>query len=122
MINENFTAMKTNFTSSNSITFDYGKKTVPFEEITYFKSEFGNYTKVFMQENRNFLSSFTLKYYTDKLDEIDTFIVPRKGLMVNKAYVKMVDQSNDGVFVVMENGERFKVSRRRKEEIVKQFA
>ncbi len=114
--------MKTNTNSFNSITFDYGKKTVPFEQITYFKSEFGNYTKVYMQENRNFLSSFTLKYYSEKLDEVDTFIIPRKGLMINKAFVKTVDQDEQGVYVVMKSGERFKVSRRRRDEIVRLLA
>jgi DNA-binding LytR/AlgR family response regulator len=113
---ETFIAMKTNLTSANTITFDYGKKTVPFEQITYFKSEFGNYTKVHMQENKNYLSSFTLKYYSAKLDDLDLFIVPRKGLLINRTFIKTIDQSPKGIFLVMKTGERFK------EEIVRLLA
>ncbi|MCR9064601.1 MAG: LytTR family transcriptional regulator DNA-binding domain-containing protein [Cytophagales bacterium] len=114
--------MKTSTTTTNSIIFDYGKKTVPFDQIAYFKSEFGNYTKVHLQEDKDFLTAFTLKHYAQKLEDVDSFITPRKGVIVNKTYVKKLDNNADGVYVILNSGERFKVSRRRTEEMVRMFA
>ena len=105
----------------NTIDFDYGKKTVAFDSISYFKSEFGNYTKVIMTKEKDFLSSFTLKYYCKKLNDSETFVMPRKGIMVNVKHVEKLDESRDGLFVVMKNGEKFKVSRRRTEEMMEKF-
>ncbi|KPM49211.1 LytR/AlgR family response regulator transcription factor [Jiulongibacter sediminis] len=114
--------MKTSTSTANTITFDYGKRKVAYKNINYFKSEFGNYTKIHLAENKNFLTAFTLKHYVQQLEETDSFVVPRKGLMVNKEYVKKLDNSSDGVFVILKNGERYKVSRRRMQEMVRMFA
>ena len=113
--------MKTSTLTSNSIIFDYGKKTVPFESITHFKSEYGNYTKVFLKEQANFLTAFTLKHYTEKLNDNNSFIIPRKGVMVNKRHVKSVLNQEQEVYVVLNSGEKFRVSRRRREQILRSF-
>ncbi len=114
--------MKTSTISENCIIFDYGKKKVPFENISHFKSEFGNYTKVFLKEKKDFLSAFTLKHYSDKLSENKTFMVPRKGLIVNKAFIHKLDQDKQGIYIVLKSGEKFKVSRRRAEEVLRNLA
>lgn len=113
--------MKTSTLTSNAIIFDYGKRKVPFESITHFKSEFGNYTKVFLKEQKNFLTAFTLKHYTEKLNDNTSFIVPRKGVMVNKIHVKSVLNQNQEVYVILNSGEKFKVSRRRKEAVLRSW-
>ncbi|AWV98227.1 LytTR family DNA-binding domain-containing protein [Arcticibacterium luteifluviistationis] len=113
--------MKTSTLTSTSIIFDYGKKTVPFESITHFKSEFGNYTKVFLKEKKNFLTAFTLKHYSEKLTDTTGFIIPRKGVLVNKRHVKSVLNQEQEVYVVLSSGEKFRVSRRRREQILRSF-
>lgn len=113
--------MKTSTLTSNAIIFDYGKKTVPFESITHFKSEFGNYTKVFLKEKETFLTAFTLKHYSEKLNDSARFIIPRKGVMVNKSHVQTVLNQKQEVYVVLNSGEKFRVSRRRREEILRSF-
>jgi DNA-binding LytR/AlgR family response regulator len=114
--------MKTSTLTANAIIFNYGKKKVPFASITHFKSEFGNYTKVFLNEEKGFLTAFTLKHYADKLEHRETFFIPRKGVMVNRRHVKTVLNENAEVYVVLNSGEQIKVSRRRKEEVLRSFA
>ncbi len=113
--------MKTSTVTESHIIFDYGKKKIPFEQITYFKSEFGNYTKVCLKERKGFLSAFTLKHYSQKLSDKATFMVPRKGLIVNKAHVKGLDQNKGSVYIELLSGEKFKVSRRRTESVLREF-
>ncbi|MFT4734544.1 MAG: DNA-binding LytR/AlgR family response regulator [Arcticibacterium sp.] len=114
--------MKTSTITANTIIFDYGKKKVPFASITHFKSEFGNYTKVFLNEEKNFLTAFTLKHYAEKLEHTDTFFIPRKGVIVNKRHVREVLNQNTEVFIILSSGEKIKVSRRRKYEVLRSFA
>jgi len=114
--------MKTSTLISNTIIFDYGKKKVPFASITHFKSEFGNYTKVFLNDEKGFLTAFTLKHYAEKLEHADTFFITRKGVMVNRRHVRAVLNKNAEVYVVLNSGEKIKVSRRRKEEVLRSFA
>jgi DNA-binding LytR/AlgR family response regulator len=114
--------MKTSTFTANAIIFDYGKKKVPFDTITHFRSAFGNYTKVFLNEEKDFLTAFTLKHYSDKLNSNTSFIMPRKGVMVNKSHVKSVLSMHQDIYLVLNSGEKFKVSRRRKEEVLRCFA
>ena len=114
--------MKTSTLTANAIIFDFGKKKILFETITHFRSAFGNYTKVFLKEEKDFLTAFTLKHYADKLNDNTAFIMPRKGVMVNKNHVRTVTNQHQEVYVILNSGEKFKVSRRRKEEVLKCFA
>ncbi|MGR3809057.1 LytR/AlgR family response regulator transcription factor [Jiulongibacter sp. NS-SX5] len=114
--------MKTSTSTARTFTFDYGKRRVAYEHIHYLKSEFGNYTKIHLAEDKQFLTAFTLKHYREQLEETDTFVVPRKGLMVNKHFVRGIDSTSEGVYVILKNGEKFKVSRRRTSEMMRVFA
>ncbi len=114
--------MKTSTLTANAIIFNYGKKKVPFECITHFKSEYGNYTKIYLNEEKGFLTAFTLKHYSDKLEHRETFFIPRKGVMVNKSHVRTVLNQDSEVYIVLTSGEKIKVSRRRKEEVLRNFA
>jgi DNA-binding LytR/AlgR family response regulator len=114
--------MKTSTLTANAIIFDYGKKKVAFETITHFRSAFGNYTKVFLKGKKHFLTAFTLKHYSDKLNDNTSFVIARKGVMVNKNHVKAVLNLHQDIYLVLNSGEKFKVSRRRKEEVLRFFA
>jgi DNA-binding LytR/AlgR family response regulator len=104
--------MKTSTLTANAIIFYFGKKKIPFETITHFRSAFGNYTKVFLTEKKDFLTAFTLKHYADKLNGNTAFIMPRKEVMVNKNHVRTVTNQHQEVYVILNSGEKFKVSRR----------
>lgn len=110
--------MRTTSTTSASLHFDYGKKCVPLNRITHFRSQFGNYTKVFLTENQTYLSSFTLKHYSGLLEDSEIFFQPRKGFIVNKSFVKGFREQADGLMVVLKNGESIKVSRRKTEAVL----
>ncbi|UBM58589.1 LytTR family transcriptional regulator [Marinilongibacter aquaticus] len=118
--------MKTNTTPITatipSLVFDYGRKRIPLNEISHLKSEFGNYTKVHLKREETILSAFTLKYYSEKLKNTKRFIQPRKGVVINKNEVDCLENTDDGLFVRMKSGIKFKVSRRKTVEFAQMFA
>jgi two-component system LytT family response regulator len=74
----------------------------------------GNYTKFFATNNRHYLISKTLGEY-DALLSPHNFIRTHKSHLVNRKYISFID--HDG-FVVLKDGSKVEVSRRRKEEVM----
>lgn len=114
--------MKNTSLTTASLHFDYGKKCVPLHRITHFRSQFGNYTKIFLTENQTYLSSFTLKHYSGLLEDTSNFFQPRKGFIVNKSFVKGYEERSGGILVMLKNGESIKVSRRKTEAVLHELA
>lgn len=78
-----------------------------------------NYTEFILQNNRKIVSSYTLGYYTELLENQHFFRVHRSHL-VNLAHVTMY-KKGDGGLVVMNNGDEIEVSRSNKEAFLKIF-
>ena len=74
----------------------------------------GNYTRFFAGPQRSYLISRTLGEY-DALLTPYGFIRTHKSHLVNKKYISFID--HDG-FVVLKDGTKVEVSRRRKEEVM----
>lgn len=74
----------------------------------------GNYTKFFVEKNRNYLISKTLGEY-DTLLSPHNFIRTHKSHLVNKKFISFID--HDG-FAVLKDNSRVEVSRRRKDEVM----
>jgi two-component system, LytTR family, response regulator len=74
----------------------------------------GNYTKFFATNNRQYLISRTLGEYDILLTPYH-FIRTHKSHLVNKKYISFID--HDG-FVVLKDGSKVEVSRRRKEDVM----
>lgn len=71
-----------------------------------------NYTKIYTTDSaKPILTSKTLKCYVDKLDE-QMFLRPHKSHLVNKNFVHKIS-SNRGWTIVLSNGDRIKISRRK---------
>lgn len=96
-----------------TITFNYGKKSIAVQSIQYMTSRYGNYTSIRVKYQKEIFSSFTLKHYVSKLADIQFFFVIRKGMMINLHFVKNIQVQNKQGRVRMKNGETFLVSRRR---------
>ena len=73
-----------------------------------------NYTKFYIAGNKQQLSSKTLGEYEELLSPYN-FIRTHKSHLVNKAFISFIDHSG---YVVLKDGTKVEVSRRRKEEVV----
>lgn len=85
-------------------------------EITYCEA-LSNYTKFYMQNGRHFITSRTLKEYTDLLLPY-RFIRTHKSYLVNRAFVSFINP--DG-FIVLKDGTKVELSRRKKEEVIEKL-
>ncbi len=74
----------------------------------------GNYTRFFVQSGKSYMISKTLGEY-DALLSGQHFIRTHKSHLVNKKYISFID--HDG-YVILQDGSRVEVSRRRKEEVM----
>ena len=74
----------------------------------------GNYTKFFAAGNRNYLISRTLGEYDTLLSPYH-FIRTHKSHLVNRKHISFVDHEG---FVVLKDGTRVELSRRRKEDVL----
>lgn len=100
-----------------TLTIDYGKTTFPINRICYIESKFGNYSNIVLTHAGSHLTSFTLKRYCDELSTFDSFIQGSKGLLINLKHLKNIRTENDGLYAVMSNGTKLKLSRRKGKEL-----
>lgn len=107
--------MKTTTTSLNqpSISFNYGKLNVRVSSIKYAESIYGNYTLLKFVNRDQILSSYTLNHYASILEHLDSFFTVRKGALINLSFLKSVERRTGGLFVIMQDGSEFRVSRRK---------
>ena len=79
----------------------------------------GNYTQFCLTNNRKFLSSYTLGYYSEIL-EPHNFFRAHRSYLVNLAQIKMYKKGEGGI-LVMNNDDEIEVARAQKETFLKMF-
>ncbi len=77
-----------------------------------------SYTYIHLSGKKPFIASKTLKHFEDMLDEFD-FIRTHKSHLVNPKHIVRI--SNDNEFVLLTDGSKVEVSRRKKEEVLHQL-
>lgn len=97
---------------SNKINF------IGCSEIIYLTSK-GNYTYLYLKNNKKILSSSTLKIYQEMLPE-SIFIRVHKSFIININYVSAYAK-DDGGFIEMTDGSIVCISRRRKNEFLEKL-
>jgi len=71
-----------------------------------------NYTKIYITDSaKPILTSRTLKFYFNQLDS-QTFLRPHQSHLVNKNFIEKLS-SNMGWIIVLSNGERISIARRK---------
>lgn len=93
-------------------TIRISKKDISPQDIIYLESQ-GNYTMVYLNNNQKELSSHTLQIFERKLEGYNFFRVSRSHI-VNFAAIKWLNEGYKEMSVLLENGESFAVSRRRR--------
>ncbi|MEO7532188.1 MAG: LytTR family DNA-binding domain-containing protein [Sediminibacterium sp.] len=77
-----------------------------------------SYTHIHLVGKRPFIASKTLKHFEEMLDEFQ-FIRTHKSHLVNPRHITRV--SNDNEFVMLTDGSKVEVSRRKKDEVLQQL-
>ena len=77
-----------------------------------------SYTHIYLDNQRPFLASKTLKHFEEMLEEFN-FIRTHKSHLVNPRHITRL--SNDNEFVLLSDGSKVEVSRRKKEAVQKQL-
>ena len=78
-----------------------------------------SYTHIHLVNKRPFIASKTLKHFEEMLEEFN-FIRTHKSHLVNPQHITRL--SNDNEFVLLTDGSKVDVSRRKKEEVQKQLS
>lgn len=95
-----------------------GLQFVNLDEIIYCESQ-DNYTQFFLTDGKRVMVSKTIKHFEELLDPERFFRVHRSNIINLKYIDKYV--KGEGGYVVMKQGERIPVSRRRKESFLQLF-
>ncbi|MFT3909863.1 MAG: LytTR family DNA-binding domain-containing protein [Ferruginibacter sp.] len=77
-----------------------------------------SYTHIHLVGKRPFIASKTLKHFEEMLDEFQ-FIRTHKSHLVNPRHITRV--SNDNEFVILTDGSKVEVSRRKKDDVLQQL-
>lgn len=77
-----------------------------------------SYTHIHLTNKKPFIASKTLKHFEEMLDEF-SFIRTHKSHLVNPKHITRI--SNDNEFVLLTDGTKVEVSRRKKEEVLQQL-
>lgn len=95
-----------------------GLQFVNLDEIMYCESQ-DNYTQFFLTDGRRIMVSKTIKFFEEMLDQAKFFRVHRSNI-INLRYIDKYVKGEGG-FVVLKQGARIPVSRRRKESFLQLF-
>ncbi len=87
------------------------------EEILHLQAE-GSYTHIHLVGKRPFVASKTLKHFEEMLEDF-RFIRTHKSHLVNPKHITRI--SNDNEFVLLTDGSKVEVSRRKKDEVLQQL-
>ena len=94
---------------------------VNIKDILYLKGE-GNYTSIFVSNNKKYMISKTLKEYESILCEPEgTFMRIHKTFIANTAHIKKVERGEECI-ILMTDDIRLEVSRRKKQELIEKLA
>lgn len=92
-----------------------GISVIPQNQIYRLESD-GNYTTIYTMTNQKHIASLNLKNYEEILPEPPFFRIHQSHI-ININYITKV-LKEDGGFVVLENGSKIPIARRRKDEFV----
>lgn len=95
-----------------------GLQFVNLDDIAYCESQ-DNYTKFFLRNGERIMVSKTIKYFEEVLDQHGFFRVHRSNI-INLKYIDRYVKGEGG-YVVLDQGARIPVSRRRKEAFLQLF-
>lgn len=93
-------------------TIRISKKDICTKDIIYLQSQ-GNYTMIYLSNNQKELSSRTLQIFEKKLEGYNFFRVNRSHI-VNFSAIEWLSNGCKEMSVLLKNGQRFHVSRRRR--------
>jgi two-component system LytT family response regulator len=91
---------------------------VPLQDIIYCHAN-GNYTEFHLQNNKQLLSSYTLKQYHELLID-QNFFRAHRSYLINLSYVKMY-RRGDGGTVIMQDGSEVELSKQNKDAFLQFF-
>lgn len=112
--------IQTDDISSSKIAFpiESGYKIVKVNSIIYCQSDV-NYTRIFLNNDSDFLISKTLKIVEELLPN-EMFHRVHKSYLVNFNYVTELDRSSDS-YITLHNDIRIPISTRKKEEVIRRI-
>jgi two-component system LytT family response regulator len=87
------------------------------DDILHLEAE-SSYTHIHLANRKPFIASKTLKHFEEMLDEFK-FIRTHKSHLVNPKHITRI--SNDNEFVLLTDGSKVEVSRRKKDEVLQQL-
>jgi len=88
---------------------------VAFDEIILLSAE-RMYTKVFTQNDGDFLVSKPIKFFLNNLENAQTFYRPHRSFLINLRHIKKY-MNRDGGYIMMDNGEMVSVAKEKKKEL-----
>ena len=80
-------------------------------EINYLEADI-NYTIFHLNDGKKIISAFTLKKYEDD-SQLAGFLRVSKSFLLNPQYVKSIEKQGRKATVLMQNGAKMQVSRRK---------
>ncbi len=109
---------KPDFCDPMMLWFEHGKMSIKPEEVVYMSS-LENYTKFHLADGQIILSSRTMKLHEDQLVQKGlNFARIHRKYVLNLNYLNSIEQSEDGHFAHLSNGDSIIVSRRKAKDFV----
>lgn len=100
------------------IPTEQGMRIIPADNIIRIEAS-SNYSKLFFSNARPLTVAKVLHWFEDKLEE-QFFYRVHRGHIVNRQFIATISIDNNIVTLI--NGEQLKISRRRRENILKRLA
>jgi len=86
-------------------------KTILPDNIIYLEADV-NYSIFHFENGKKWISSFTLKYYQNKV-EINHFLRIHRSFLLNPQYITEVSKRGRDAYIKLANGKELKVARRK---------
>lgn len=100
------------------IPTDRGIRVVPACTIVRIEAS-SNYSKLYFKNDKPLIVAKVLHWFEDKLEELSFYRIHRTHI-VNKEFIATISIDNN--VLTLANGEQLKISRRRKENILRRLA
>lgn len=96
-----------------------GLKFILLERIVMFVAD-ASYCSVFLDDRSEIVVSKPLKFFSDKLESMSTFLRPHKSYIINVHFIEEYIKE-DGGSLKLSNGKLIPISRQKKDEILKEL-
>lgn len=96
-----------------------GLKFIQLDRIVMFVAD-ASYCSVFLDDKQEIIVSKPLKFFSDKLEGVSTFLRPHKSYIVNIQYIEEYIKE-DGGGLKLSNGKLIPISRQKKDEILREL-